>query len=61
MSEAERETEISPAEKAEQERKKVAEYIRTHVTCIELRVTSWQSQAVSGSQIVREWVIESRE
>ena len=42
-------------------KKKVAEYIRTPVTCIELCVTSWQSQAVSGSQNVRERVIGSRE
>ena len=42
-------------------KKKVEEYIRTHIACIELCVTSWQSQAVSGSQNVREWVIVSRE
>ena len=35
-------------------KKKVAEYIRTYVACIELCVTSWQSQAISGSQKVRE-------
>ena len=63
MSEAVRKTGTSPAEKAEQERKKkkVAEYIRTHVAWIELCVTSWQSQSVSGNQNVREWVIVSRE
>ena len=42
-------------------KKKVAEYICTHVACIEMCVTSWQSQAVSGSQNVRERVIVSRE
>ena len=35
-------------------KKKVAEYIRTHVACIEQCITSWQSQDVSGSQSVRE-------
>ena len=41
-------------------KEKVADYIRTHVACIELCVTSWQSQVVSGSQSVREWVIVRR-
>ena len=59
MSEAVRETGTSAAEKAEHERKKVAEYIRTHVTSIELGVTSWQNQAVSGSQNIRDCVTAS--
>ena len=42
-------------------KKKVAEYICTHVACIELYVTSWPSQAISRSQNVREWVTASRE
>ena len=42
-------------------KKKVAEYIRTHVACIELCVTSWQSQGVSGSPNVRQWITASRE
>ena len=41
--------------------KKVAEYILTHVVCIVLCVTIWQSQAVSGSQNVRQRVTASRE
>ena len=61
MFEAIRITETNPAKKAEQEKKKIAEYIHTHAMCIELCVTSWQSQAVSGSQNVREWVIGSQE
>ena len=36
-------------------KKKVAEYIRTYVACIELCVSSWQSQTVSRSQNGREW------
>ena len=31
-------------------KKKVAEFIRTHVTRIELCLTQWQGQAVSGSR-----------
>ena len=44
--------EISEAvfEKAEQERKRVAECTRTNVTCIELCLTKWQGQTVSGSR-----------
>ena len=61
MFEAMRETGTSPVEKVEQESKKVAEYIRTHVTRIELSVTSWQSQAISGSQNVRGGVMGSHE
>ena len=41
-------------------KKKVVEYIRPHVTCIELCVTSWQSQAVSGSENVRARVLSLR-
>ena len=37
-------------EKAEQERKRSQECIRTYVTRIELRLTNWQGQAVSGSR-----------
>ena len=40
MSEVLRETGTSPAEKAEEEIKNVAEYIRTHVACLELCITS---------------------
>ena len=43
--------------KRQKEKEKVAEYIRTHVACIELCVTSWQSQATSGSQNARERVL----
>ena len=42
-------------------KKKVAEYIYTHVTCIELYITCWQSQAISESQNVREGVTASCE
>ena len=55
---------LRPGTRLEQilpKKKKVIEYIQTHVMCIELCVTSWQSQAVSGSQKVRERVIGSRE
>ena len=54
MSDAVRKAGTSPAENGRTGKKKGAEYISTHVTRIELCVTSWQSQAVSGSQNVRE-------
>ena len=47
--------------KGETGKKKVAKYIRNHVVFIEMCVTSWQSQAVSGSQNVRERVTSSHE
>ena len=55
MFEAVFETGTSPAEKAEPERKRHRVY--THPCYAYWAVChSWQSQAVSGSQNVREWV-----
>ena len=51
ISEAVFEAGTSLTEKAEQEKKKkVTECIRTHVTRIELCLTNWQGQAVSGNR-----------
>ena len=42
-------------------KKKVAEYIRTHVACIELCVTKAKASCLWKLKCKREWVIVSRE